>query len=259
MILCFPGSSFKYHKDYPLITETGTALTVSGNYAITDFTAEEATYVDRFTLKIADGTEYTPGDNVIISIDGFEYKNRVAEVDSTNDNIRLTKELPFDKSASDFTVKKDFYLYEIDADCPAGYYRFKNGEVVLIKSEFQSVQIDFASLITRNRNIIGLFEEADFLDFNKEALNSVYGDLSYLKDVWNVLDISQFRELIIKKILVLIELNFFKDETRYMEDYDKFLLKVINVVTLKGEVNQTPTSDVENDIKNLSFSVKLGG
>ena len=73
------------------------------------------------------------------------------------------------------------------------------------------------------------------------------------------MDISQFRELIIKKILVLIELNFFKDETRYMEDYDKFLLKVINVVTLKGEVTQTPTSDIENDIKNLSFSVKLGG
>lgn len=257
MILVYPGSSFKYYKDFPILKETGENLTESGNYAITDFASEIAAYINRFTLEIY--ATYEVGDNIRIAVDGFEHKNRVAEVDIENKKIKLSKELPFDKELSHFTVKKDFYLYEIDEDCEAGYYRFKNGEVILIRSEFQSIQIDFASLITRNRNILGLFEEADFVDYNREALNSVYGDLSYLKNVWNILDISQFRELIIKKILVLIELNFFKDEQKYIEDYDKYLQKVINVVTLKGEVNETPTSNIGNDIENLSFSVKLGG
>ena len=257
MILCFPGSSFKYAKNYPLLTEAGSLLTVSGNYSVSDFAFKIATYVDRFSLEVTETFEV--GDNIVIKIDGFETKNRVAEVDNDNSVIKLSKELPFDKSASEYEVKKDFYLYEIDEDCPPGYYRFKNGELVLIRSEFQSLTIDFASLITRNRNIIGLFEEADFYDFNREALNSVYGDLSYLKDVWNVIDISQFRELIIKKILVLIELNYFKDETRYIEDYDKYLKNVINVITLKGEINETLKTDVADDIVNNAFSVRLGG
>jgi len=265
MILVFPGASFKHEKNYPILTQQGILLTVSGNYSIKSHSFVSAEYEDRFLLSLTtvppptDYETFEVGDNVIIKIDGFQYKNRISEVDNENHNVRLSKELPFGSdTATEIKIKKDFYLYEIDEECPNGFYRFKNGELIIIKDEFQSISIDFASLITRHRNIMGLFEEADFYDYNREALNSVYADLSYLKDVWNILDVNQFRELIIKKILVIVELNYISDSKRFQEDYDKYLKEVINIIKLSGEMSKTNTSDVETS-NDDDYGWKLGG
>ena len=62
---------------------------------------------------------------------------------------------------------------------------------------------------------MGLFEEADYIAYNEEALDSVYSDLAHISKFWNIIDSSQFRELLIKKILAIAESNHLENSTKF--------------------------------------------
>lgn len=260
MIISYPDNSIKTKFNYPLLKEDGTLLSTS-YYSITSMLEEECTWVDKMTVEIVVDEEepvpyvfnYESGDNVILVIDGKIQFNRIEEIDPTNYKIKLSKIVSI-SAPTTLTIKGDYNIYTFDETCPEDYYRMKNNELVIVKSTFQNCYIDFSSLVTRNRRVIGLFKECDMRMYNQEALNSVYADLSYLKDVWNIIDAGQFRELIMLKILCIIESNHYPTETSARTDYSNFLKIVINII----KVDQTSnTTDVKGSI-NGSWSYRLG-
>lgn len=253
MIIAYPDSSIKTKFNYPLLKEDGTLLSTS-YYSITSMVDEECTWVDKMTIQITVDEEnpepipyefnHESGDNVILTIDGKIQFNRIEEIDPTNYKIKLSKIVSLMAPTTLF-IKGDYNIYTFDEDCPESYYRMKNNELVIIKNTFQNIYIDFSSLVTRNKRVIGLFKECDMRMYNQEALNSVYADLSYLKDVWNIIDASQFREMVMLKILSIIEQNHYPNETNFRTSYSDYLKVVINVIKVSATTN---TTDVKSSM-----------
>lgn len=269
MLLCFPSGSFKRQTQYPILSEDGNSLSLTDNYSITSpVTAVTCTKVDAFTLTITDPTAPVPnpsgiviipfcttvfpGDNVCINIDGFDTMNVITGVDVTNKKIKL--KTPLLPSGSTFKASIKEYTYNILSTCVEGFYRFKDGEALLVRSAIQSMTVDFSSVIARDLSLAARFTVGDFVSVNKEALNSVYGDLSYLKKVWNVIDIGQFRELLILKILAIADNS---GAVKHIQNYENFKKEVINTVMLNDEVTP-PVSDIQTDTSRGSYSVRLG-
>ena len=255
MLLCFPSGSFKRQTQYPILSEDGTSLSLTDNYSITSpITAVTATKIDNYTLGV--GSDFlatvSAGDNVCINIDGFDTMNVITGVDVTNKKIKI--KTPLLPSGSTFKASIKEYTYNILSTCVEGFYRFKDGEALLIRSAIQSMQIDFSSVIARDLSLAARFTVGDFVSVNKEALNSVYGDLSYLKKVWNVIDIGQFRELLILKILAIADNS---GAVKHIQNYEMFKKEVINQVMLNDEVTP-PTTDIQTDVSRGSYSVRLG-
>lgn len=261
MKLCFPGGSFKRNTQYPILSEDGTALTLTDNYSISSpLTPVTGTKIDNFTLEITDpeGEEVTPfcstvfpGDNININIDGFDTMNVITAVDIENNRVKIKS--PLLASGLTFLLSVKEYTYNILSTCKEGFYRFKDGESVLIRSEIQNMTIDYASVITRDFSLSTQISQGDFVNLNREALNSVYADLSYLKDVWNVIDIGQFRELIILKLLAMAD---HKDSIKHLTNYDNYLKNVINLI--KIDTTTTPQTDIKKSTTEGAWIFGMG-
>jgi len=270
MKLCFPGSSFKRNTQYPILLETGTALTLEDNYNISSpLAAVTGTKIDNFTLEIIDPENNEPleegeelvipfcttvfaGDNLNINIDGFDTMNVITAVDVSNKRIKIKS--PLLPSGSTFLLSVKEFTYNILSTCKEGFYRFKDGESVLIRSEIQNMSIDYASVITRDFSLSTQISQGDFVNLNREALNSVYADLSYLKDVWNIIDIGQFRELIILKLLAMAD---HKDSVKHLTNYDNYLKNVINLIKLDTTTSPA-TSDIKESVEEGAWIFKMG-
>lgn len=264
MILCFPNSSFKRKTQYPILKEDGTSLSLTDNYNIdAPLTAVTGTKIDNFTLEITDpepeGEETIipfcsvvfAGDNININIDGFDTHNVITAVDVTSNRLKLKSTLL--ASGSTFLASVKEYTYNILSTCTEGFYRFKDGESLLIRSEIQNMSIDYASVIIRDFSLSSQISVGDFVNLNKEALNSVYADLSYLKDVWNVIDIGQFRELIILKLLAMAD---HKDSIKHLTNYDNYKNSVINLI--KIDTTATPQTDIKGSTEGGAWIFKMG-
>lgn len=252
MILCFPGNTFDYEYNYPLLDENGSALDTS-YYSTTAPSFTNATKVDRFVLTLTDITGYESGDQITIRQDGFDTNNVVAMIDKTGKKIRL--ETPLIDSSSTFSVAKGKYSYLIKNNCPEAFYRFKNGEAILVRSAIQSMSVDYASVITRDVSLSTQLNPGSFKNTNKEAINSVYADLCHLPNVWNVIDLGQFREMIVLKILAIAELGK-HDSIKHGVNYESFRTRVINMFML-DDTGSTPTSDIKQNVYD-SYNIGLG-
>lgn len=262
MKLCFPGGSFKRNTQYPILSEDGTALTLTDNYNIsTPLTPVTGTKIDNFTLEITDpeGEKVVPfcttvfsGDNININIDGFDTMNVITAVDIENKRIKIKS--PLLPSGSTFLLSVKEFRYNILSTCKEGFYRFKDGESVLIRSEIQNMSIDYASVVTRDFSLSTQISQGDFVNLNREALNSVYADLSYLKDVWNIIDIGQFRELIILKLLAMAD---HKESVKHMTNYDNYLKNVINLIKLDTSTTP-PTTDIKKSTEEGAWTFSMG-
>ena len=169
----------------------------------------------------------------------------------SNNKIKIKS--PLLPSGSTFLLSIKEYTYNILSTCVEGFYRFKDGESVLIRSEIQNMSIDYASVITRDFSLSTQISQGDFVNLNKEALNSVYADLSYLKDVWNIIDIGQFRELIILKLLAMAD---HKESVKHMTNYDNYLKNVINLI--KIDTTTTPQTDIKKSTTEGAWIFGMG-
>ena len=269
MILAYPTSTFKRATQYPILKQDGTSLLLADNYSITaPVTPVTCTKVDNYTLLITDpvapnpnpsGVVITPfcttvfaGDNVCVNTDGFDTMNVIIAVDVTNKKIKL--KTPLLALGSTFVASIKEYTYNILSTCTEDFYRFKDGEALLVRSALQSMTIDYSSVIARDVSLASKFTVGDFVVVNKEALNSVYGDLSYLKDVWNNIDTGAFRELLILKILAIADNS---GATKHIINYENFKKSAINTVKL-DDTETIPTSDIKADVKRGSYSYRMG-
>lgn len=259
MILINQSSTFKYNRSFPLISEDGTLLSTSYYSITTDSTDYECTWLakDLIQLTIPEDDEefvipeFEIGDNVILIINGVKQSNVIKEV-STDYKYRFKKIVSI--TTGTITIRKDYSVYEIGSNCPEAYYRFKNGEVVLVQNRFMNMFISLSTLIFRNHRIGGLLDEAEIVGINQTALDSVYADLSYLKDVWNTLDVGVFKELLTLKCLAIIEQSHYSNEKVFNEAYNSFKKESIN--WLKQDINST-TTDVKQSVRS-SWNYTLG-
>lgn len=248
MILINPSGSFKYPKSYPLLTESGTLLSTSYYTITTDATSYDCSWIskDLIQLTIPEDDEefvipeFEVGDNVILTVDGIKQSNVIKEIDPTNNKYRFKRIVSI--VTGTITIKKDYSLYEIKSDCPSAIYRFKNNEICIVREEFIDLYITLSSLITRNHRVVGLFDESDMVMYNSEALASIQGDLSYKSEAWLTLDTGGFRELLILKILALIESSRYNNETTARTEYSNYLKQVI--LNSKVSSESPATSDV---------------
>ncbi len=252
MILAFPGNTFEYEHNYPLLTESGVMLSTD-YYSVTMPAFTSATKNDKFMLTLTDIAGYESGDQIVIKQDGFETNNVISQIDKTGKRIRI--ETPLFDSSSTFSVSKGKYSYLIKNTCPEAFYRFKNGEAILVRSAIQSMNIDYASVITRDLSLSTQLNPGSFKNINKEAINSVYADLCHLPNVWDVLDLGQFRELIVLKLLAIAELGK-HESTKHGDAYESFRTRVVNFFMLDAS-SITPTSDIKKSSFD-SYNIGLG-
>lgn len=254
-----PGGTFKCEHNKPLLTENYLEPLSEDYYTKSeDPVYEEATIVDRFTLQLDSESKlvFEAGDNIKLLVDGFERLNNIKEIDNANKRVRLSLELPYDVVKC--SIKPDFYIYTINATCPEGYYYFNSLELVIIKNNFQQALVSFSTFVVRNKNVMNLFSAAEYKDYNAEAINAVFADLAHIPKVWNVIDSSQFRELLIQKILVFIEMNHMEDSTKYRDEYEKTLMRLDNLLMLKGKLyDEKESVDVETQSESR-FTYHLG-
>lgn len=259
MILINQDSTFKYNRSFPLIKEDGTLLSTSYYTITTDNTDYECSWIskDLVQLTIPEDDdefvipEFEIGDNVILIINGVRQSNVIKEV-STDYKIRFKKIVSI--TTGTITIRKDYSVYEIKSDCPSGVYRFKNGEICFVNEVFMNMFITLSSLIIRNHRVVGLFDEVDLIGYNAEALQSIQGDLSYKPENWMLLDVGSFRELLILKILALIETSRYSNETSARTEYSNYLKQVILNTKVSTPSN---TSDVKTS-QNGSWDWRLG-
>lgn len=259
MILINQSSTFKYNRSFPLISEDGTLLSTSYYSITTDSTDYECTWLakDLIQLTIPEDDEefvipeFEIGDNVILIINGVKQSNVIKEV-STDYKYRFKKIVSI--ATGTITIRKDYSVYEIKSDCPESYYRFKNGEVVLVQNRFMNMFISLSTLIFRNHRISGLLDESEIIGINQTALDGVYADLSYLKDVWNILDVGVFKELLTLKCLAIIEQSHYSSEKVFNDAYNSFKKECLN--WLKQDISTT-TTEVKKGV-NSSWNWTLG-
>jgi hypothetical protein len=259
MKITSPGKTFKHKEDLPLLYQDFSALELT-HYEVTSYgTFDDVTLIDRFTVGCLNAANYAVGDEIVVDTDGFISSNRIAQIG--NQKLRLTKEVDF--SASDVSIKKDFYLYTIKSTCPQGYYLFSTLELVIIKNVFQQAMITFSSIKARARHLVDSFEEADYPGYNQEALDSVYADLNYITKVWNVIDASQFKELLVKKILALAETSGTTESRIFNDEYTEYLGRVVMKLEVKGNLyaeseESAETVEIEPQLNKSSFTFELG-
>lgn len=255
MILVSQDGSFKYHSSFPLLDKNGAAVS-SEKYSTSTEEFEECNWIDKTTFQLDEESEtvFEVNDEILLKIDGFSEKNIITYVNEDDKKYKVAKVISQNTSA--LKVKKNFFLYTL-ISLAEGYYFFKNNETIAVFNRFASIFIDFNTLVTRNKNILGLFRENDVIGFNKEALNSVFGDLSYLGDPFRLIDIGVFRELMVRKILSLVEMSYFRNDANatFTADYNLFLKNAVNNVKLDKD---TSTVEVEEQLYD-SWDLHLGG
>lgn len=257
MILINQSGTFKYNRSFPLIKEDGTLLSTSYYTVTTDSTDYTCSWISKDLIQLTIPVEVEPepvpgeefiipefevGDNVVLIINGVRQSNVIKEV-STDYKYRFKKIVSI--TTGTITIRKDYSVYEIGSDCPESYYRFKNGEMVLVQNRFMNMFISLSTLIFRNHRVGGLLDEAEIVGINQTALDSVYADLSYLKDVWNTLDVGVFKELLTLKCLSIIEQSHYNSEKVFNEAYNTFKKESIN--WLKQDITTT-TTDVKKGV-----------
>lgn len=253
MIAVTKDDGFKYNENLPILKENGSELSTD-YYHITDTAFEDAEIIDRFTLQIDTvDLDYQAGDEIELNIDGFIFKNIISQINPTDFKIKLKEELPFD--AVSVQVKRDYYFYNIHNDCPNGFYRFKNYETILIKDEFQAVKINYSELIFANKRLMGIIYPGDLPHLNSGALSAIYAEFSYLGDPWNILDLGQMKQLMLRKILENCEKSNFSGEFQFSEYYNSLKKEIINHI----KVPSTNSTTVETSLKSReSFKIVYG-
>lgn len=241
MIITYNNKSFNRYQNDVIFDKTGAEVSPS-LYDVESYTAEEAVWVDKTTFSLGENstTTFNLGDEILITVNGFDEKNIIAEADYVNKKYKTAKIISM--VTSTLTVVKNFVTYTPSGLTDGEYYFFGDNEVIFVSNRFAGVYIPFKILSLRNNNLTSLLKEYETSALNLEADNSIYGDLSYIEEPYKIVDIGQYRELKILKILALIESAKFKSETSANTAYDNFLKKVINNVKVNsnGSVNVAP-------------------
>lgn len=253
MIITFNNKTFKYPISSPLLNEFGIEIS-SDLYDVEGYEFEDATWVDKFTFSLDEGstTTFELGDEIVIDVNGFEEKNIIVEINPTDLKYKVAKVISI--LTSTIQVKKNFALYTPTGLTNDTYYFFNTNESIYISNRFASVMIPYRILSLRNNNLISMLKEYETEAFNNEADNSIYGDLSYLGNPYKIIDIGQYRELKILKILALVESSRYKNEISARTDYDNYLKKVVNVV----KISDTGVADVKKSLYG-SWDITFGG
>lgn len=243
MIAVTRDEGFKYNENLPILKEDGSALSTD-YYDIENSAFEDTIIIDRFVLEVdTNELTYQAGDEIELDIDGFIYKNVILQINPTDKKIKLKEELPFE--AVLVQVKRDYFYYNIHSDCPNGFYRFKNFETILIKNEFQAVKINYSELIFANKRLMGIIYPGDLPHLNSGALSAIYAEFSYLGDPWNILDLGQMKQLMLRKILEDCEKSNFSGEFQFSEYYNSLKKEITNHI----KVPSTNATTVQTSLK----------
>lgn len=231
MIITYNNKSFNRYQNDVILDKTGAEIS-SSLYDVEEYTPEEATWVDKTTFSLDEDSEtvFNLGDEILLTVNGFDEKNIIAETDYVNKKYKTAKIISM--VTSTLTVVKNFVTYTPSGLTDGEYYFFKDNEAIFVSNRFASVYIPFKILSLRNQNLTSLLKEYETGAFNLEADSSIYGDLSYIEEPYKIIDVGQYRELKILKILALVESAKFKGETSANTAYDNFLKKVINNVKI---------------------------
>lgn len=245
MIIIAPNSVVKYPLPLPILDKQGSQIS-SSYYTIEQFSFEEVAWVSKFDFSVTasedpeiETTTFDEGDEIVFEIDGFKTKNIISQVNIEDGIYRCNKVIS--PASTTLKVKKNFCIFHFSNMTEDEYYFNKSNETFYCSSRYSSVFIPYNILVLRNANLSTLLKENETEGYNLEADNSLYSDMSYMGDPYKIVDLSQYRELKIKKILSLIELSKYKDSANqvFTNDYIQSLKSVVNNVKIddKGSID----------------------
>ena len=246
MIITFNNKTFNRYQSDPILDKNGSEVS-SDLYDIERYVPEEATWVDKTSFSLDENSEtvFNLGDEILMTVNGFDEKNIISETDYVNKKYKVAKIISM--ATSTLTVVKNFVTYTPTGLTDGEYYFFGDNEAIFVSNRFASVYIPFKILSLRNQNLLSLLKEYETTAFNLEADNSIYADLSYMTEPYKIVDIGQYRELKILKILALIESAKFKNEISANTQYDNYLKKVVNSVKIGSNGSINVANDVYAD------------
>lgn len=257
------NSTLKYHSPLLLLDKAGNAIS-NELYSIEQFDFKNATFIDKFTFQV-DDSETPPegvipyslqeGDEILLKIDGFTQKNVITQCNNDDKIYKCSKIISL-ATVTELKVKPNFCVFHFTALTDDEYYFNETNETFYCSKRHASVHIPFAILCLRNANLTTLLKESEVNQYNKEADSSIYADLSYLSNPFSIVDLSQYRELKIRKILALIETSKYRDSNNktFNDEYNNYLKSVVNVVKIDED---TKSIEVKKSINN-SFDIKFG-
>ena len=256
MIITTSDSNFKYETNIPILNEDGTEVDESLYEISEEGTFEEVSMTDKLTI-VLDGestSSFELGDNVIVSVNGFEYPNVITIVNPTSKQYKISK--PIIQYTGEIKIKKNFFVYTLSSNLPNGYYHLTNNELIIINNSFLNITIDYNTLITKDKRCSSLLEPSDIPSYNKTGLDEIYADFSYIPDFHRYLDGPVLKVLLCKKILALIEESHWDGSSRYKESYNSAKDKYI----LNFKTDKEGKTEVEEQIEesNGGWSFRLG-
>jgi hypothetical protein len=245
-----------------LLDKTGNAIS-NTMYSITQYAYSDATLIDKYTFQIVEPEtppeEYvTPtfdeGDEILLKIDGFTQKNVITQC-NVDDGIYKCNKIISLATVTQLKVKQNYVTFNTTALVDEEYYFNESNEVFYCSKRHASVFIPYSILCLRNSNLTTLLKENETQSYNDEADNSIYGDLSYLGDPFKIVDVGQYRELKIKKILSLIETAKYRDSNnrQYNTEYSEYLKSVTNIVKIDETTNSIEVKQSIHGNFDISF------
>jgi len=224
--------------------------------SITTFTVntiadEVGTSLDGYRVSFSSNTSFVKGDSVLIKeTDGILRQNVIEEVG--DDVIKLQERLQSFDSGVTITVKPDFVSITLNMS-EEGIYYFTDNEALIISTTYFNIQIPFGAVSNRYAN---LKQDSNMPLMNQEAKYSVFADFSFDPLFFRKLDMGQLRELVLLKMLAILEDELPEDFIKHQTNYDNFKQSVVNIlaITEEGEIDPNIIDDPESAYFTMNFT-----
>jgi len=209
----------------------------------------------RDTIKIVNhGLDI--GDSIsLIDNSGLEFRTYVTEVGT--DVIKIEDKIIKNKFGNTFTLKKDFYTITFN-NIPNGFYKFNTNEAIIVSDNYINLYVTYSELNTYQSAIP---QSTVMEKLNIVARDSVIADFSMATDFYKYVDVAQIKELIIRKMLVLIAVDI-NNRKFYQDDYEKYYEKVFLIIKGRNDGSTHPDPTDENIINDFNggerFRIRVG-
>ena len=247
------GTIKRYNFDGKIYKVDGTVL--AAGFAVTNpFTTADLSKISKDVVEYP-GHNFKAGDSIgVIGADGIVRHTFVSNVGA--DKIELKDSIVPSRSVTVKLVVEEHTITFTSID--NGMYTFSDNEALIIADTFLSVFVSYSDLhnywgaTPRNLTIESL---------NVAARNSVLADMSKYPTFYKSIDLGQLKELILKKMTVILTADIDKRVT-VQESYDAYLktvyLSVDRVEPSNGVTDDITDNDGPASAENTSMRMGYG-
>lgn len=224
-------------------------LTMGVDYSILPNTPINASIVSKTEIELDSEIDAKQGDDIILNIGGFEFKNIIDNIDDTKKKILLVDYIK-DKNGAiletgNCTIKINANFIVKLNNLDEGLYLIKptNQKMIVRRSWIQPF-VTFGDLSAKLIDT-GNLTQSRLTRLNKVALKFIYSDLSNLDNYYDIIDDIDLWKLLYLKIECLLSTDYENQESTSCNEYKSELKKYSPSEKLEQGVDGKPTENIE--------------